>query len=240
VRPAGKAGRAEERDIPRLESNTECSRRSGHGCRFEGGRGTDAFALGHARRHHDSRAGRQLHLAFTCEDEKEARHVRHPVRRHSLVRLEQTPRLLVAHRLAIGGKRLQGNRARRASLVMSGFGRISDADDFQNGPVDPLHSCKRRFRDRALQNERAGIVRDAAHHVEPAGRAAQAHRAREVKRRAELRARARQQRRHRVQARQHLLGRRGWHDVTAGRRLPCEWDWWRRATGARARVRAAR
>ena len=77
-----------------------------------------------------------------ASDEEDAGDVRHPVR-HELVR-EHLPRLVVADRHAARRQRLERNRARRPA----------EADDLQDGTIDPLHGGEGGFRDRTLQHER--------------------------------------------------------------------------------------
>jgi hypothetical protein len=75
---------------------------------------------------------------------------------------EQAAGVLVSQRLALAGQHRERDDARR---------RSSEARDVDHRIVDALYRRVGGFGDWPLEDERAGVVRDAAHDVEPSGRA---------------------------------------------------------------------
>ena len=69
-----------------------------------------------------------------------------------------------------------GRTLRRERLQRDGGRIAAEADDFQDGAIDPLNGRPCCFGDRALQYQRPRVVGDSAHHVESSWRARDRHR----------------------------------------------------------------
>ena len=133
------------------------SERAHHGCLERRGR-TDAFTLRHGRLDEHAGAGRECQSALACEHQPRTGHVRRPVP----VRVGGKPGAchVVGHRRYPGGERIQRHIADPRRTC------VRQAHDPQRTRRIRLHGGKRGLTNRPLQHERAGVVGDAAHHVE--------------------------------------------------------------------------
>ena len=147
---------AQQRHLPRLDFDSERDGHRLHHRHFERRRGTHALALGHIGRNEDARAFGEPRAALAHQRQECAGGVRRPVL--GRVACKVSPRAVVVERFQLRQRHLESPWT-------------LEADDAQ--PARPIARDRgqRGLTQRQLQHQRAGVVGDATHQVQPAGRA---------------------------------------------------------------------
>ncbi len=154
---------AQQRHVARVEREVEGGGHRLHRRHFERGGRAHALAARHARSDQDARALSKRRRARASAPARRRPHTRPSGARGRGGSTRARPR-------SSGGRRRRGPRA--ASRTSSSRPGSSDRLTIAERPLGvALQGDERGLVDRQLQHERAGVVGDAAHHVEAARRA---------------------------------------------------------------------
>ncbi len=136
-----------------------------HGRGLDGGRRADALALRHVGLDEERRAAVEREALLSGEHVKHPGDVRRPMPR-------MVPREPLARALVRRSAVLEQIERHPRDVRARGVRRL----DVQDAIGAPLHGHARGLADRPLQHQRAGVVGDAAHDVEPPRGAGDEHR----------------------------------------------------------------